>query len=132
MNTSRLQSWIGPAVLVGVVYLLIGRFFPNPPDPQRAWRLAAWGVSGVVFASHICYELFRLRHSPRSMALHLALAVALGAFVLAIAGALHSLSTSSSIRPAWLLALIVWPLVTAVPAFVIALVAGVLLSPGKA
>jgi hypothetical protein len=131
VNTSRHRSWIGAAILVGAVYLLIGRFFPNPADHPRAWRLAAWGVSGVAFAAHIGYELFRLRHPPRSMALHVAMAVGLGGFALAIAGALHSLSSSSSIQPAWLLALVVWPLVTGIPAFLVALVAGVLLTRSR-
>jgi hypothetical protein len=133
VDTSHRQPWIGAAILVGVVYLLIGRLFPAPADHVRAWRLAAWAVSGVAFAAHIAYELFRLRQSPRSMALHVALAVAFGALALAVAAALHSLSSASlngirQIRPVWLLALIAWPLLTAVPAFVVALVAGTVLT----
>jgi hypothetical protein len=46
-----------------------------------------------------------------------AVAVAIGAFALVAAGMLHDLSTASTIRPAWLLALVVLPAVTAVPAF---------------
>jgi len=128
MDESRRQSWVRAALLLGVAYLLIGRAFAAPANHVRLWRLAAWVVSGTAFAAHIGYEHFRLRHSPRSTALHAALAVALGAFALAAAGALHSLLTTSAIRLSWLLAFVVWPLATAVPAFLAALVAAAVLA----
>ena len=115
------------ALLLGVVYFLIGRVFALPADHVHEWRLAAWMVSGVAYAAHIGYEHFKLRSSPRSTAVHVAVAVAIGAFALAVAGMIHSLSTASTIRPAWLLALLIWPAVTAVPAFLGALVAGAVL-----
>jgi hypothetical protein len=62
------------------------------------------------------------------MAWHTALGVALGGFGLAVAGAIYSLSTTTANWTAWLLALIAWPLVTAVPAFLVALVAGAVLT----
>lgn len=124
----RRQSWVHAALVVGVAYFLVGRVFAAPTSHWRAWRLAAWAVSGALFAAHIGYEHFRLRSSPRSTALHAALAVALGAFALAVAGAVHSLLTVSSIRLAWLLAFVAWPLITAVPAFVVAFVAAALLA----
>ena len=61
-------------------------------------------------------------------ALHIAVAVAIGAFLLAIAGMLHSLLTTLTIGLNWLLALVVWPAVMAIPAFVGAFVAGVVLA----
>jgi hypothetical protein len=128
MDLSRRQAWVRAALLVGVVYLLIGRLFALPTDHVRVWRLAAWVVSGAAYAAHIGYEHFRLRNSPRVTALHVALAVAIGAIGLAVAGMMHSLSTTSVIRPAWLLALVIWPAVTAVPAFLVALVAGAVLA----
>jgi hypothetical protein len=128
LDASRRQAWVRATLLLGVVYFLIGRVFPVPANHVRAWRLAAWAVSGAAYAAHIGYEHFKLRHLPRSTALHAALSVALGAFTLAAAGALHSLSAASAIRPSWLLALVIWPAVTAVPAFVIALVAAVVLA----
>ena len=115
------------ALLAGVVYFLIGRV-SLPVDHVRAWRLAAWVVSGGVYAAHVWYEHFRLRNSPRVTALHVALAVAIGAFGLAVAGMIHSLSTASTIRPAWLVALGAWPAITAAPAFLGALVAAGLLT----
>ncbi len=128
MDLSRRQAWVRAALLVGVVYLLIGRLFALPTDHVRVWRLAAWVVSGAAYAAHIGYEHFRLRNSPRVTALHVALAVAIGAIGLVVAGMMYSLSTTSVIRPAWLLALVIWPAVTAVPAFLVALVAGAVLA----
>jgi hypothetical protein len=115
-------AWVRAALLVGVAYVVIGRVFALPTDHVRVWRLAAWLASGVAFAAHIGYEHITLRNTPRVAALHVALAVALGAFGLALAGMIHSLSTTGMIRPAWLLALVAWPAFTAVPAFLVAFV----------
>jgi hypothetical protein len=114
-------------LLVGVAYFLIGRLFALPASHVRAWRLAAWLVSGAVYAAHIGYEHFALRNSPRPLAAHAALAAAIGAFGLAVAGLVHSLWAASGFRATWLLALLLWPAVTAVPALLLALVAGVVL-----
>jgi hypothetical protein len=118
---------------VGVVYLLIGRVFAVPVDHPRAWRLAAWLLSGGVYAGHVGYERFGLHHSPRATALHAALAVAVGSFTLAVAGAIHTLSATATLQLSWLLALFVLPAAIAVPAFVVAqLVTSVLARlPGK-
>jgi hypothetical protein len=128
MDASHRRVWVRAALLVGVVYLLIGRLFALPTDHVRVWRLAAWVVSGAVYAAHIGYEHFRLRNSPNVIAWHVALAVAIGALGLAVAGMMYSLSTASVIQLTWLLALVIWPAVTAVPAFFVALVAGVVLA----
>lgn len=116
------------ALLVGVVYLLIGRIFAAPTTHVRAWRLGAWLVSGAAYGIHIGYEQFRLRNSPRFVAFHAAVAVAIGAFALALAGAVRSLLTTSAIRPLWLLAFVLWPAATAVPAFLVALIVAVMLA----
>ena len=122
------QAWIGAALLAGVAYFVIGKVFALPADHARAWRLAAWVVSGGVYAAHIAYEHFRRRDSLRLTASRVALGVALGAFGLAVAGMMHSYSATSAVRPAWLLALVLWPAFTAVPAFVGALIAGAVLA----
>ena len=127
MRASHRQAWVPAALLLGVVYFLIGRGFALPAGHVRAWRLAAWLVSAVAYAAHIGYEHYTLRTPPRVAALHVALAVAIGAIALALAGMLHSVSTAGAIRPAWLLALVVWPAVTAVPAFLVALAAAAVL-----
>jgi len=86
-----------------------------------------WAVSAIIYGAHICYEHFVLRNAPRALAGHVAVAVAVGGFGLAVAGMLHALWTTSTIRPIWFLALILWPLVTAGPGFVGALIAAVVL-----
>jgi len=48
--------------------------------------------------------------------------LSIGAIALAVAGMIHTLSSGAGVRPAWLLALVIWPAVTAVPAFLAALV----------
>ena len=85
-------------------------------------------VCGVAFAAHIAYEHFSLRHSPLVVAWHAAVAVAIGAFLLALAGMINSLWATSALRPIWYLALVLWPAITAVPAFLVALAAGLILT----
>ena len=117
MEPSRRQAWFLAALLVGGAYGLIGSLFALPASHVHAWRLAAWIVSGAVYAAHIGYEHLRLRSSPGLTALHVAVAVAMGAFALVVSGMLHDLWTASTIRPVWLLAVVVLPAVTGVPAF---------------
>src|SRR5438552_7059455 len=92
------------------------------------WRRLAWLVSGVGFAGHIAYEHFRLGNSPRTTAMHASIAVALGAGALAVAANLHEWMAGSSYRPSIAIALVAWPLLTVVPAFVVAMVAAVVLN----
>ena len=113
-------------VILGVVYAFVGIVFAVPVGHAKIWRLAAWVVSAVAYTAHICYEHFRLRNSPGSGALHVALGVALGAFGLALGANIHSLRLGSTIehRRLLLLALGLWPIITALPAFLVALAAG--------
>src|SRR5437879_12474017 len=94
----------------------------------RLWRLAAWLASGVVAAAQIGYEHFRLGSSPRSTAWHAAGAVALGAFGLALAANIHWLFAATRGPRAPLLALVGWPVITAVPAFLGALAVAAVLN----
>src|SRR5438270_5523223 len=123
MRESTRQPWIRAMVLVGVVYAFVGIAFAVPADHVKVWRLAAWVVSAISYAAHFCYERFRLGNSPRSSALHVALAVALGAFGLAVGANIHSLSLGSTNEHRRLLrlALGLWPAITALPAFLVAL-----------
>jgi len=102
-----------------------------PSDRARiAWRLAAWVVSGVVFAAHIAYSQLRVRPRPRpvSTALQASAGAALGAFVLAVAATAHALQIGASNLALYRAALVVWPAGTAVAAFVAALVPAVALA----
>ena len=130
MSASRRRAWFFAALLFGAAYLLIGKLFALPGDNAHVWRVAAWLVSGVAYTAHIGYEHFGLRSSTRSTALHAAAAVAIGALGLAVAGMIHSLSTESEVRPVWLLALVLWPAFTAIPAFLGALLIASVLPRG--
>jgi len=116
------QSWFSTALIVGVVYAVIGIVFAAPSSHVRIWRLAAWALSGVVFATHIAYEHFKLKNFPLVGALHTTLAVAVGAFGLALAANIRNLWFASGYRPLLAVALVAWPILTGVPAFVVALI----------
>jgi uncharacterized ion transporter superfamily protein YfcC len=107
-------------LLAGLLYTVIGL---GTADLARhsggAWRLVAWATSAVVFLVHIAYERTRVRSSTTSSALHPALAVALGAFGLALAATLRAAATSNY-RGAFALALVAWPAMTGIVSFVAA------------
>ncbi|HEV8241566.1 MAG TPA: hypothetical protein VGS57_19545 [Thermoanaerobaculia bacterium] len=83
---------------------------------------SGWLACAGAFALHIAYEHAKLRSLPIRAALHVAAAVAAGAFVLAI------WVTSHTFAP---LALLLFPLITAVPAFLVAFTVLVLLSRAR-
>ena len=127
------RPWIRAMLLVAVAYAIIGTVFgilANSADANhvRLWRLAAWVASAVVAAGQVGYEHFRLGSSPRSTAWHAAGAVALGAFGLALAANLHSLLAPAHGQGLPLMALVAWPVITAVPAFLAALVIATVLA----
>jgi hypothetical protein len=127
-------------LLLGAFYIAVGIGFgalsAGAPSAGLvvAWRRAAWLVSGVAFGAHIAHDLFRLRLSPSATALHAALAAALGACGLAVAAVVHSFTTGTG-KPLLLgLAILAWPALTAVPAFLVAWVAAavaVRVRPGR-
>lgn len=123
MNRALRQSWVRPAVLLGIGYAVLGILFAVPGTHVKAWRLAAWVVSAIGYAVHIAYERVRLRYSPRPAAQHVAVSVALGAFGLAVGANIHSVFAGSTNqhRQLLLLSLVIWPVMTALPAFLVAL-----------
>jgi len=129
MAVPRTRSWILISVCVGLFYALVGILFALPTTHAKAWRWAAWVVSGLVYGGHIVYERIRLGSAPVVAAWHVALGAAVGAFGLAVGANVHSLlveSTSEQHR-LLLLSLVLFPVLTAVPAFVVAFVAAVAL-----
>jgi hypothetical protein len=121
-------------LLFAAAYLLIGIAFAEFSDwattnaMHLMWRRLAWLVSGVGFAAHIAYGHFRLGNSPRTTAMYASIAAALGAGALAVAANLHEWRAPSSYRPSIAIALVTWPLLTVVPAFVVAIVASAMLN----
>ena len=121
-------------LLLAAAYLLIGLAFgefsglATTNSMRLLWRRSAWLVSGVFFAAHIVCGHFQLRNPPRVTAMHASIAAALGAGGLAAAANVHEWRTASSYRPSMAIALVAWPLLTLVPAFVVAMVAAALLN----
>ncbi len=120
-------------ILVAVAYVVTGIGFgalakSADANHVRLWRLAAWVASAAVAAAQIGYEHYRLGSSPRATALHAAGAVALGAFGLALAANIHALFAATHGQRSPLLALVAWPVITALPAFLVALAVAAVLA----
>lgn len=121
------RQWLFGSLVVGIAYAAIGILLALPTTHTREWRLTAWLLSAILYAAHIGYEQIKLRNSSRSTAIHVASAVAIGAFGLAVSAFIHSLFAPPNYsRWRFVLALILWPLITALPAFIVALVISVL------
>jgi hypothetical protein len=122
------KHWFLFALLTAGVYAAVGILFALPASHVRVWRLAAWLVSAVAYSIHLSFECFHLRNPSLLGALHVSVAVALGAFGLAVGANVHSLLVGSREHyQLLLLALVAWPVLTALPAFLVALAAGRLL-----
>ena len=118
----------------GLVILLVSAFycmvaglaftaFASWSHSQRgvfAWRLASFIVSLIAFVSHIAYERYLAGSRPLIAALRAAVAVALGALGLAVAANIHSVGVEGANHRLLAMALIIWPVMTGLPAFVVA------------
>ena len=115
--------------VIGLAYAAIGVAFAWPTAHVQAWRLGAWLLSAAIYGAHILYERLGVRSAPRSAASHVSVGAALGAFGLAVAANVHSLSVGASDRQhrLLLLALVIWPILTGLPAFLVAWVLSVIL-----
>lgn len=122
-SESRNRRWLAAAAVIAIVYPVVGVGFAALSASSAAMRLfgrwAAWLACAIAFAVHLGYEHFKLRSTPLRAALHVSLAVAVGALLLAVWVTSHSLAP---------LALVLFPLITGVPAFVAAFAAGSLLA----
>jgi hypothetical protein len=110
LNRSGKYRWLRTVIPFGIIYLLVGVAFPNPPASNSAqfmWRLAAWLICALAFALHIGLEHFRLGNAPRRTALHASASVALGAFTLAAAANIHALSAGTGNQRLLALALVI-------------------------
>lgn len=118
MQTSH--RWLAAVILAGAIYAGVGiGFAPLRTPSVFFWRLAAWLVSAIVYAIHISYERFRLRNRPWRAALHVACGAAVGAFGLAAAATGRSLLSGTGNLRLLRLALVIWPVITGIPAFLV-------------
>jgi hypothetical protein len=120
------QKWLRIILIIGAIYCLDGIVFGLFAGWSKShimviiWRLAAWLTSAVLFSGHIWYEHYRFRYSPHRSSLHISSAVAVGAFGLAVAANIHAQFVSSANHIFLVLSLVIWPILTAVPAFIVA------------
>lgn len=119
------RSWIRAVLILGVIYCLDGIVFgmfagwSKSHTMVTVWRLAAWLTCAVLFAAHIWYEHYHFSNSPGKTALHTSSAAAVGAFGLSVAANIHAQFVSSANQLMLGLSLVIWPLLTAVPAFIV-------------
>lgn len=131
MDGSR-RPWPLIACLVGAVYFGVGITFAalagaaSSHQLRVTWRLAAWILCAAVFLVHLWSERARQEtKSARATAWHVAFAVALGAFALALAASLRNGRVLA-------LALLLWPLLLGAPAYLVGLVLTALLQALRA
>lgn len=123
------KGWLRVAILLGAVYFVFGIAFAafaswsGSSSMRETWNRLGFVASAIAFAVHLGYEHFRLRNSVLITAWHVAIAVALGAFALAVKANVHGYRVGSSNKGLLAFSLLAWPALTAVPAFVVALVA---------
>ena len=126
--TAQNPRWFPIALLLGLLYFLLGVGFATlaswaaSNSTRVTWNRLGFLISVVAFALHIVYEHFRLRSSPLITATHVSIAVALGALALAVNANIHGYRVGSSNKRLLAIALVAWPAITAIPAFVVALV----------
>jgi hypothetical protein len=125
-------------LLVAALYLSVGILAAElareaaSHEMVLVWRWAAWVVSGFAFGAHVIYEQVHVRSSSKITAFHVSSAAGLGAFGLAVAANVHAELVSPQQHPrflAWSLA--IWPAITVLPAFAVALVAAILLARAR-
>ena len=127
-------GWLRRALLYALIYLVVGIVFAEFAGHSaalgvRLWRLAAWVVSAIVFGTHIQYERVTAGRSVFDAGLHVSIAAALGAFGLALAAVLHRHAAGLPRSGLLGLALVLWPFMTFVPAFLVGLAAAAMMRP---
>jgi uncharacterized protein (DUF486 family) len=134
MDESDRKRWFLMVMVLGAAYFVFGVAFAafaswsGSSSMRETWNRLGFLASAIAFGVHIGYEHFRLRNSPLITASHVSTAVALGAFALAVKANIHGLRVGASNQRLLLFALVAWPAITAVPAFVVALVAAAALA----
>ena len=134
MDASVQRRTLWMVLFFAAVYLVIGIAFAAFSDGATTnamhliWRRLAWLVSGLAFAAHIIYEHFGRSKPPRTTALNASAAAALGAGGLAVAANIHEWMAGPRYRLSMVVALVAWPLLTLVPAFLVAMIGATVLN----
>jgi uncharacterized protein (DUF486 family) len=118
------RRWLWTILIIGAIYCIDGIIFGKFAGWSKShtmvfiWRLAAWLTCALLFAGHIWYEYFRYSNSPSKTALYTSSAAAVGAFGLAVAANIHAQFVTSANQILLALSLILWPILTALPAYI--------------
>ena len=125
---------LGVVLGLGLAYLAVGLVSGSltagaaTSATRTRWRLAAWAISGIAFVAQIAWERRGLRKGVAAASFDAAAAAAFGGLFLAIAATIHK-ATVGNVDARYLLALVAWPLLVAVPAFLAALIVGTVVRP---
>jgi hypothetical protein len=134
MQGSSPRPWLKVLILCAVGYLVIGvgtSVLAGAASSHQlvvAWRLATWVASAVLFGVHINAERSRPGSRPTVVAWRVSSAVALGAAALAAAALARAVVTGQGKPLLLVIALVAWPVLTGVPAFLVALAGAAVLA----
>lgn len=109
-------------VIAGTATAFLAQAAPSAAAVQ-GWRLTAWLLSLAVFGLHFAIER-RGQVPRRSVAGHVALAVAIGALAVAALGPIRTHWGQPHQMRLAALSLLAWPVLTGLPAFAVAWLAG--------
>ena len=117
--------FVGAYVVVG---LGTAQFASSAASVQgrTVWRLMAWGLGLLVYSAQLFVERIHFNNTTLRSALYTSVAVALGALALAAAGPVRTHWGTASQQLA-LTSLLLWPVLTGLPSFVLALGVGAVL-----
>jgi hypothetical protein len=128
------RRWFVFALVAGVAYFVFGLAFGELAARAEShqmvvtWRLAAWIASAIVYGAHLTREI-RATRSLHQTAMRAAVGAAIGAFGLAVAANLHAMWTPDANPHMNLLrlSLVIWPIGTFIPAYLVGLAAAAIL-----
>ena len=127
-------GWLGRALIYALIYIVVGVAFAQFAGHStflgaRFWRLAAWVASAIAFGTHIQHERVTLGRTLFATGLHAATAAAVGAFGLALAAIVHRHNVGLPGSRLLGAALIIWPVMTFIPALLVGMAAATLMRP---
>jgi hypothetical protein len=127
-------GWLGRALVYALIYAVVGALFAQLAGHStfvgaRFWRLAAWVVSAIAFGTHVQHERVTAGRTLLATGLHAATAAAVGAFGLALAAIVHRHAAGLPRSGLLGAALIIWPLMTFIPALLVGMAAATLMRP---
>jgi hypothetical protein len=123
------QAW-KRVILVGLIYLALGVISAVVSNPlrseflQAAIRISIFLVALAVYYYSLRLEMNRFDSGIKKSALLTSSAVAVGTFLLAVYAIGMEWWETSGVRNSLLTALIIWPVATGIPAFLMALLLG--------